>query len=143
MLAQQIGEGCYEIDALRGTDTRFLDTEKMNPRIKSTCFDSKNLGYEIGSRFTSHGEAMLPLLIASRDFKKLVLIIDEPEAGISLKNQMKILEAFDVALENDCQVIVTTHSYVLIHEVDEVFDLDTRKWTTSRDYLEKTLQTIL
>lgn len=93
---------------------RFLDTEKDNPRIKHSTAFSKNIGFELMSRFTSHGESMLPLVQSCREFKDIIIFIDEPESGISLRNQKKILNALRKAVRNGCQVIVTTHSYVLI-----------------------------
>jgi predicted ATPase len=120
-------------------DFRYFDTEKNNPRIKGSLADSKNIGYEIQCRFTSHGETMLPIITASEGFKNLLLIIDEPEAGISLGNQKKILEAFTAAVNNKCQIVISTHSYVFISSVPEVFCMDTKKWMTSEKFLKKAL----
>jgi predicted ATPase len=123
-----------------GSNFRFLDTEKQNPRIQSSSQFSVNLRYEIGSHFISHGEAMLPLVLASKEFNDIVLIIDEPEAGISLQNQKKIFDTLQkICHENNCQVIMTTHSYVMIKNIDKVFDMCTKKWITSEKYL-KTLK---
>ncbi|MDO8640868.1 MAG: AAA family ATPase [Nitrosarchaeum sp.] len=121
-------------------DTKFLDTEKMNPRIKGIDYATNGtLGFVLGSRFVSHGQSMLPLVLASKDFKDLVLFVDEPEAGISLKNQQKIVESFHKTVNNNCQIVATTHSYVIIKSVPEVFDLDTRKWISSQSYLSRVI----
>lgn len=122
-----------------GFDFKFYDTEKNNPRIKSNFDNSKNIGLDLYSRFISHGETMLPIITASRSFKDLLLIIDEPEAGISLSNQKKILEALVTAVENGCQVIISTHSYVLINSVQDVFDMGSKTWMSSKEYLSKIL----
>lgn len=118
---------------------RFFDTEKNNPRIKGDLSNSKNIGFEVGSHFISHGEAMIPIIMAAKDFKDLLLIIDEPEAGISLSNQKKILGALNKAIENNCQVVVSTHSYVLIKSVPKVFNMDDKTWVDSKEYLDKVL----
>jgi predicted ATPase len=118
---------------------RFFDTEKNNPRIKVDLSDSKSIGFEISSRFMSHGETMIPIIMAAKDFKDLLLVIDEPEAGISLSNQKKILGALNTAIENNCQVVVSTHSYVLIKSVPKVFDMVNKTWVDSKGYLEKVL----
>ena len=116
---------------------RFLDTEKPNPRIKSNLEYSKNIGYMIHSRFKSHGQAMGPIIQASEDFKDILLFIDEPEAGLSLSNQKRSLQAFEKAIENNCQILLTTHSYVTIKSVPEVFSMDDKVWLSSKDYLKK------
>jgi predicted ATPase len=118
-----------------GFDYKFLDTEKNNPRIKSNLDHSVNIGFELSCRFRSHGESMLPMLKAAESFKKILLFIDEPEAGLSLNNQKLILKTFKTAVKNECQVILTTHSYVIIKNVKEVFCMDTKQWITSEQYL--------
>jgi len=128
------------IDYEPGTCFRFLDTEKCNPRLKTDLEQSPSIEYEIHAHFVSHGEAMLPLILAAEEFKDIVLIVDEPEAGISLKNQKKIIDAFKkIATKNSCQIIVTTHSYVIIRSVDEVFSMDAKKWIPSDAYLYSSL----
>lgn len=113
------------LDTQPDTNYMFLDTEKHNPRIQSDCNTMKgNIDYNLASRFWSHGEALLPILEGSAKFKNTLLIIDEPEAGLSLKNQLKVLKAFQAAIANGCQVIITTHSYVIIRSAETVFSMD-------------------
>lgn len=121
-------------------DTRFLDTEKNNPRMQHSTANSKNVAFQVSSHFISHGEAMLPLVKACKGFKDNVIFIDEPESGISLKNQKQILNAFRKAVRNGCQIIVTTHSYILIKGVKEVFSLDSREWISSKEYLKEVVK---
>jgi len=116
-------------------DYRFFDTEKQNPRM-TDINKFKDLKTAIAIRFVSHGEATLALLKSSNTFNDLLIMIDEPEAGLSLRNQKKILEIFNEAVKNNCQIITTTHSYVFIKNVKEVFNMDTKKWTSSEEYLE-------
>jgi len=126
----------YAIIDADSVESRFLDTEKHNPRIKNDLSESKNIGYEINARFMSHGEALLPLIMSSEGFKDLVLLVDEPEAGISLGNQKKIYTNLKkISKKNNCQVIVTTHSYVIIKNVEEVFCMLQKQWIPSKDHL--------
>jgi len=117
---------------------RFFDTEKQNPRTLHPELQS-NFGFAIASRFGSHGEAMLPVLMASKDFTDTILFVDEPEAGISLTNQMKIFKCFQNIVKNNCQVILTTHSYLFMKKVEEVFSLDSKTWVPSSEYLNSIL----
>jgi predicted ATPase len=104
-------EGTVRLDFEKGAEYSFLDTEKQNPRIKSSSEFSKNIRFDIESRFMSHGEALLMLLEGAKDFKGLLLIVDEPEAGISLKNQIKVLNILKGLIkESNCQVLLATHS---------------------------------
>ena len=120
---------------------RFLDTEKQNPRIKGDCSNSKNICFEVYSHFMSHGETMLPLVLSSKDFKNIILFVDEPESGISLSNQKKIFEGLQKAsIENNCQVIITTHSYVIIKMTSTVFCMDNKQWIASNEYLKNLLE---
>ena len=71
-----------------------------------------------------------------KEKKDMVIFIDEPEAGISLRNQLKVLEAIKTAEENGCQLFVATHSYVLIKNAEKVFNVKTGKWITSKSFLK-------
>jgi predicted ATPase len=117
--------------------TKYFDTETMNPRFKNDP-NSSNLRYELFSHFTSHGETMIPIVTHCTKLKNEVVFIDEPESGASLKSQLKIFKAFKKSTEkNGCQLIISTHSYVIIKQVEEVFSLDSKSWISSDEYLQK------
>jgi len=120
---------------------KFFDTEKMNPRVIDSQ-SSKNYNFNIMSKFKSHGESILPLIRACKDFNNTIIVIDEPESGISLSNQKKIAEIFRKnSEENNNQFIIVTHSYPLIKSVEEVFCMDGKKgWVKSERYLERVLK---
>ena len=126
-----------KLDFEKGAQYRFLDTEKQNPRIKSSCADSKNIAFEVSARFMSHGQAMLLLLEGAKDFKDLLLLVDEPEAGISLQNQIKVLKILKKIVEqSNCQVILTTHSYPIIKSEKDIFSMDVMGWVDSKGFLK-------
>jgi len=120
---------------INGVETRFFDTEKDNPRMKDLQI-SNYIGYALHSHFKSHGESLLPIVLNMKEKKDMVIFIDEPEAGISLRNQLKVLEAIKTAEENGCQLFVATHSYVLIKNAEKVFNVKTGKWITSKSFLK-------
>lgn len=76
-----------KLDVIEDTQFSFFDTEKHNPRIKNHF--GKNIMFEVASRFHSHGEAILPIILFSKKIENKLILIDEPDAGISLKNQKK------------------------------------------------------
>lgn len=102
----------------------FFDTERMNPRIKGRV--ETMLEITILMSRGSHGQIMMPVVTASTreaQFKGGVVLIDEPEAGVSPWNQKKMLEAFTEASEHT-QFIMATHSPYLIESgVGSVLDL--------------------
>jgi predicted ATPase len=118
-----------------GAETMFFDTEKHNPRIKEDCSNDKNIGYTLHSRFCSHGQSLFPIINHIKKLKNTVIFIDEPESGISLSNQLIFLDSIKEAIKNNCQIIISTHSYVLIKNVKNVFDMSTFSWFSSELYL--------
>ena len=126
-----------QVSVTHGNGTyHFLDTEKQNPRLKNPNGMGKLFDFGVLSRFSSHGEAMLPLIETIKGFSEKIIIIDEPESGISLSNQKKVIGCIKKAAK-DNQVILTTHSYVIIKNMDIVFSMDVKKWITQKEYFEK------
>lgn len=121
-----------------GVATKFFDTEKHNPRIKDLNYQSADTyRYSLLSRFKSHGQTLFPILEHMKKFNREIIFIDEPESGISPKNQIKLWKAFNAAVKNECQIILATHSYIFIKLAKEVFDMETKSWIKSEDYLPK------
>ena len=130
-----------KIDFIKGSNYKFLDTEKHNPRIRNLQeLDEKFFSYGLMSHFTSHGETMFPFVNAVKDFKDIAVLIDELEAGLSLKNQIKISNTLKQVIKRNCQVIISTHSYIIMKEADVVFDMESKKWILSKDYLSTLLE---
>lgn len=120
----------------KSSDFIFFDTEKQNPRVRDIQHLGASYGFALHSRFVSHGQAMLSVLQHPKNLKDSVLIVDEPEAGLSLSNQKKVFDDFKSLTKNNCQVIITTHSYVMIKHAKEVFDMETKTWMSSEDFLK-------
>lgn len=119
----------------------FVDLEKSNPKI-STPDPEKGLTYsmqEVSNQFMwsveSHGETREGVLksIFSLDLSEFgVLILDEPEQGLSLKNQAKYFKELE---KLGIEVILITHSKLFIELSESVFDVETMKWVNSQGYL--------
>lgn len=144
--------GQYNIDAEydESSNYTFLDTESMNPRLKNSWeahreFKSKN-EYEMAEfehgrdsliydyNYQSHGQIMLPLILAQKKIKGKTILIDEPEAGLSIRSQYKVLEHYKQLAEKN-QLIIATHSLVLISEIGEVLSLEDKMWMTSDEFI--------
>jgi predicted ATPase len=129
----------------------FLDTESMNPRLEESYKAHRNFKswreddkakvesaidrFALGYNEQSHGQVMLPLLLANKDVKHKTLFFDEPEAGLSIRSQYKVLEHFRKLSKNN-QLIIATHSPILIQEVGEVLSLEHRKWMKADEFIE-------
>lgn len=79
--------------------------------ILSLAFDEKVLEYEL-------------------------LILDEPEQGMSLGNQYMYLKLFQ-KLSEKIDIILVTHSKVMIENVSEVFDVETMSYVPSKEYINR------
>lgn len=116
-----------------------VDMETTNVNVKKPNPENGILytPHEIMNHFMwaaeSHGETREGVLksLLSLDFD--LLILDEPEQGLSLRNQRKYFNELK-ALGKD--VIIITHSKVFVEESEEIFDVETMKWIKSIDYLE-------
>ena len=117
----------------KNNNSMFFDSEKDSPRTKQN--DPGDL-YAITDRFKSHGEALFPIIDHCKTMENMIILLDEPDSGISIKNQKKLVESFNKAVKNNCQLIIVTHSYVLIKAYEDIFDMDIKKWLKSNDYLK-------
>lgn len=132
-----------EFTEKHGVDSFFFDSEKDNPRIKDpslfTTISGENVGIGFGgtlrSRFMSHGEILQEFIISPLlTTKDCVIILDEPESGLSLTNQFKLIEAINIAVSNNCQLFIATHCYPLINAFD-VISLEHNKQMKGVDFI--------
>lgn len=144
--------GQYNIDAEydESSNYTFLDTESMNPRLKNSWeahrdfktvteynkaeFDHALDTFAYDYKYKSHGQIMLPLMLAQKKIKRKTILIDEPEAGLSIRSQYKVLEHYKELSKNN-QLIIATHSLPIISEIGEVLSLEDKKWMTSNEFI--------
>ncbi len=139
------------VDYDSDSDYLFLDTETMNPRLTDSFkahrefadvksyekaeFEFTRDSFIREDRYKSHGQVMLPLLLSTKNVKKKTIFIDEPEAGLSIRSQYKLLNHYRELSKNN-QLIIATHSLVLIKEVGEVLSLEHKKWMSADEFIE-------
>lgn len=101
----------------------YFDSEKDNPRMKNpelyTTPSGQDVGIGVGgavaSRFKSHGEIMqLMVLDLLTTAENCVVLLDEPESGLSITNQFRLIREISAAVERGCQFFIATHCYPLI-----------------------------
>lgn len=123
----------------KGVPFFFFDSEKMNPRIKDPHTYDSNDGFKTSlfSRFNSHGEVHQKIMFSTLgDGSSTILIVDEPETALSIKNQVKLANRIEKSLANNCQIIIATHNLILMERFPEVYSMEHRQWMASSDYLE-------
>lgn len=142
--------GILTVDYDPNSDYLFFDTESMNPRLEDSFrahrnFDSvtqfeKAKDQSLIDRFAlelnvkSHGQAMLPLALAHKKAKRKTIFIDEPEAGLSIRSQYKVLAHYKELSKNN-QLVIATHSPIFMQEVGKVLSLEHRKWMSADEFI--------
>ena len=109
-----------------------FDFEKDNPRIKGRIDSVQN----IISHFLSQGQTNKGILKRITNVKDTLIIMDQPETGLSIKAVRELIESLILAKMNGCQIIMSTHHPYIISSVGDVLSLDIKKWTTSEIYLQ-------
>jgi predicted ATPase len=61
----------------------------------------------------SHGESFLDIAV-NRLAPNGLYLFDEPEAALSLRGQLALMQRMHELLEHDCQFVIATHSPVLV-----------------------------
>lgn len=117
-----------------------LTWKKANPKVTTPAPRNLLDGYHVDEivnqimwNAESHGETREGVLQSILTLKFDLLILDEPEQGLSLKNQKKYLLALK---DMNKTIIIITHSKVFVEQVEEVFDVEEMKWANSIEYLK-------
>jgi ABC-type multidrug transport system ATPase subunit len=128
-----------------GVDTFYFNSEIDNPRIKDPELFTKPNGEDVGigyggaliSRFKSHGEVLEKFIINPLlNAKKCVILLDEPESGLSITNQFKLIDAIKTAVNNNCQLFIATHCYPIIEQFN-VISLEHNQQMIGVDFITK------
>jgi predicted ATPase len=128
-----------------GVSSFYFDSERDNPRIKDPQMFTKPSGEDVGigyggalaSRFRSHGEVLEEFIIGpTLKAKDCVILLDEPESGLSITNQFRMIAAIKKAVENNCQFFIATHCYPLIKEFN-VISLEHKEKMRGDEFISK------
>jgi predicted ATPase len=75
------------------------------------------------SAMKSHGQALFPFLEEALKVKNGIVFLDEPETSLSIKSQRALASMLIEAGVNN-QILVATHSEILVKAFDNVLSLD-------------------
>jgi len=148
MLKLELSESVF----VNGVSSFFFDSETMNPRMCDLEANYTNvngsdkgigLGSAIMSKFKSHGETLREFTVNRiKDAKNCVLLLDEPESALSIRNQYKLAKEIKEAVNRNCQIIIATHCLPLIESIDTVYSLEHKQWMTSKEFIEESIKNI-
>jgi len=125
----------HELSQNNGIEFVHFDTEKMNPRTKGELPFGGDMMSHIALQWSSHGEAMSAILMSKLDSFRGIVLIDEPESGLSIRSQYKLAGSFKKAAGRGCQLIVATHSIILMEAFAEVYSLEHKKWMKADEFI--------
>lgn len=129
----------------KGVKGYYFDSEKMNPRITNpmsyTNVDGTSRGIglagALAGRWQSHGEVLEGFTVSAlKRANDCVILLDEPESGLSLRNQYKLWHEIQEAAKRKCQIILATHCLVIIQELGSVLSLEHRMWMANDKFIE-------
>jgi predicted ATPase len=111
-----------------------FDFETHNPRTKSVLGPCP--GFQIASKFTSHGETAKPILSRMAQFRNAVVFLDEPDTALSPRSILGLKDLFAEMVENGCQIIAAVHNPLLILAYPQCLSLDSHTWVESKEFLK-------
>jgi len=129
----------------KGVNSYYFDSEKHNPRIKDphlyATAGGKNEGIgfasALKSRFQSHGEVIKEFTVNPiKKAQNCIVNIDEPESGLSIRNQYKLVSAIQAAIHNKTQFFIATHCLPLIQSVDQVYSMEHLRWMDAKEFIQ-------
>lgn len=119
------------------TDTLHFDSERHNPRVNA--LDTNNpdkYRYGLLSHFRSHGETLRPILNLIAEEKNTLILLDEPESGLSIRSQFALVGLFKQAIDNGNQLVISTHSNILMEAFpDSILSLEHNKHMPYEEFI--------
>lgn len=125
----------------QGIKTYYFDSEYHNPRIRGSFKQNathEEFMHDMATKFSSHGQTLVHYTIGALSrCENCVVFIDEPESGLSVKNQIEFGKELKRASSRNCQMFVATHSIPIILSQIRVLSLEHKQWMPSQQFLRK------
>ena len=113
----------------------YFDTERSNPRTSALPYSGGGYGYALLDHRRSHGEALFPILEYTTSMANSLILLDEPESGLSIPKQKRLFTLLSIAAQNN-QLIVATHNHYLIKATEKILSLKHCRLINSKHYLK-------
>lgn len=125
-------------DANQEVEIGYLDcSQDLYKNSPEMDFENFDIFKECRGNSSGQGSVLQLLSMLDRHKNKGLIIIDEPERGLSLKWQNTIAKELLTFSENnpDIQLIITTHSAKIMNIANEVYSTSHRAYLSSEKYL--------
>lgn len=113
-----------------------FDFEHDNFRTRS-ALDDKFMRFHISCIFLSHGEAVQAVLNNLIKAENTTIILDEPDAALSIRSAKKLVETLKALTERGNQIIAAVHNPIVIEDFDVVLSIEHLKWMPSTAFISK------
>lgn len=85
----------------------------------------------------SNGENVLDFLQSLSELKNSFIVLDEPETSLSIKSQHKVKQLIDKLKNNGNQLVIITHSPIIMNVVEDVYDFEKKKYININTYIQQ------
>ena len=107
-------------------------------------FDNDNMTLQISCMGKSSGEGLLMQLAELNNNEELnssILILDEPERGLSIKQQITLAKYFKFLSKNNpnLQIIIVSHGFGVLTAFDTMYSTNDFEYITTEDYITSML----
>lgn len=133
------GSQIVRIDYQLRLPIHYHDFENGSPRIKpiSACANDDELIVCTRAVSMSHGQSNLILIEELDDAENKLILLDEPESGLSPKNCRELYRTMELATKRGCHFIIATHSPVLALMAESILDLGEMRRRSALGWLDE------
>lgn len=85
---------------------------------------------------SSNGENTLDFISSLKTINNSLIVLDEPETSLSIRSQNLVKNAI-IELSKENQIIIVTHSPILMGISDEVYDFEKKKYVKTDKYIKQ------
>lgn len=90
---------------------------------------------------SSNGENTLDFISSLKTITNSLIVLDEPETSLSIKSQTLVFHAITELAKNN-QIIIVTHSPILMGISGEVYDFEKKKYVMTDKYIKQQTQNL-
>lgn len=113
-----------------------FDFERDLTRGKSHFDDRRPMKFQIQQMFISHGEAILSIVRSLDQMKNCLVLLDEPDIGLSPRSAYTLARLLASAAKRGCQLVASIHNPLVMREIGEVYSMEERRWMGAVEFLK-------
>lgn len=113
-----------------------FDFERDLTRGKSHFDDRRPMKFQVQQMFMSHGETVRAVVETLDQMKDCLVLLDEPDIGLSLRSAYTLARLLASAAKRGCQLVASIHNPLVMQEIGEVYGMEERRWMTAPEFLK-------